>query len=106
MLEDISHKSDIGGVRLQLDGTAEVEAAAREMLDKVRRAKPEARASRGSRCSPWCESHGHTELIIGMAEDATFEAILLFGAGGTAVEVVKDTAQALPRSISSWRASS
>jgi acetyltransferase len=93
--EDITHKSDVGGVRLGLASARETELAAVEMLERVRRLQPAARI-RGFTVAPMIRRPRAHELIIGMTVDANFGPVLLFGAGGTAVEVIKDTAVALP----------
>ncbi len=93
--DDITHKSDVGGVQLDISTPEEAVAAARAMLQRVSRAMPKARIS-GFTVQPMIRRpHAH-ELLIGMTEDPTFGPILMFGAGGTSVEVVRDTAQALP----------
>ncbi len=93
--DDLTHKSDIGGVRLGL-GTAEaVEAAAADMLARIGRSHPQARLA-GFTVSPFVKRPRAHELILGVTEDATFGPLILFGAGGTSVEVVGDTALALP----------
>jgi acetyltransferase len=93
--DDISHKSDVGGVRLAIKTAEEAREAARAMLEKVRDLEPSARV-RGFTVQPMVERpHAH-ELIIGMSEDATVGPLMMFGAGGTAVEVIADTAHALP----------
>jgi acetyltransferase len=93
--DDISHKSDVGGVRLGLMSADEAREAARSMAAEIARARPDARLD-GWVVEPMIERPGAHELIIGMSEDATFGPTILFGAGGTAVEVMKDTAHALP----------
>jgi len=93
--DDISHKSDVGGVHLGLAAAGDVEAAAAAMLARVRAARPAARIA-GFTLSPMIRrSHAH-ELIAGMSVDANFGPLIMFGAGGTAVEVVADTSLALP----------
>lgn len=93
--DDISHKSDVGGVRLALATAHEARIAAEEMLANVRRLRPKA-AIQGFTVQAMIDgSHAH-ELIIGASEDATVGPLMMFGAGGTAVEVVGDTAHALP----------
>ena len=93
--DDISHKSDVGGVRLAIKTAEEAREAARAILAKVRDLKPQARI-RGFTVQPMVERpHAH-ELIIGMSEDQTVGPLMMFGAGGTAVEVIADTAHALP----------
>lgn len=93
--DDITHKSDVGGVRLDI-GTADLAAeAAEEMLELIRRTHPNARIE-GISVQPMIRSKLAHELIIGMTEDPTFGPVIMFGAGGTAVEVTADTAMALP----------
>lgn len=93
--DDISHKSDVGGVHLGLANPVDVEIAAAAMLARVRVARPEARIG-GFALSPMIRRpHAH-ELIAGMSVDANFGPLIMFGAGGTAVEVVADTSLALP----------
>ncbi len=93
--DEISHKSDVGGVRLDIGTADRAEQIAREMLDQIGAARPNARVD-GISVQPMIRGKLAHELIVGMSEDATFGPVLLFGAGGTAVEVVKDTAMALP----------
>lgn len=93
--DDISHKSDVGGVRLGIMSADEARETARAMAAEIARARPDARLD-GWVIEPMIKRANAHELIIGMSEDATFGPTLLFGAGGTAVEVIKDTAHALP----------
>ena len=91
---DISHKSDVGGVRLNLNAT-DVEAAARQMLEGVLRKAPSARIT-GFTIEEQIETGNAHELILGASVDRTFGPVLLFGQGGIAVEIVADRAMALP----------
>ncbi|MCL4764636.1 MAG: bifunctional acetate--CoA ligase family protein/GNAT family N-acetyltransferase [Hyphomicrobiaceae bacterium] len=93
--DDISHKSDVGGVRLGLERAEEARMAAEDILARVARLLPDARVA-GFTVQPMIRRPRAHELIAGMAVDRTFGPVLLFGAGGTSVEVVGDTAQALP----------
>lgn len=93
--DDISHKSDVGGVRLGLTTADEAREAARAIGADVARLAPKARLE-GFVVEPMIERPDAHNLIVGMSEDQTFGPTLLFGAGGTAVEVIKDTAHALP----------
>jgi acetyltransferase len=112
---DITHKSDVGGVRLQLADAAAVREAADAMLAQVRRLRPQARiqgftvqrmAQRPGAHEPARPPEGRIpeaigrgnpiELIIGASVDPAFGPVLLFGQGGTAVEVLADRALALP----------
>ena len=92
---DISHKSDAGGVQLNLRDEAEVRAAATAMLAHVRAALPEARL-RGFTVQAMVQRPMAQELIVGASVDPSFGPVLLFGQGGTAVEVLADRAIALP----------
>lgn len=92
---DISHKSDIGGVMLGLDGPEAVEQAAEEILCRARRLTPDARIL-GVTVEPMIRRRDAIELILGMTEDPQFGPVLLFGHGGVAVERLADSALALP----------
>lgn len=92
---DITHKSDVGGVRLGLASRGAVEAAVAEMLDRVARQMPRARID-GVMIQPMVHRPGAIELIVGLADDPTFGSVMLFGRGGKAVELIKDRALALP----------
>jgi acetyltransferase len=92
---DISHKSDVGGVALDLRTPAMLTAAATAMLERVRALRPQA-AVQGFSVQPMISrAHAH-ELIVGATTDAAFGPIILFGQGGTATEQIADTAIALP----------
>ena len=92
---DISHKSDVGGVALNLDNAAAVQDAALAMLARVRQVRPDARIDGFTVQSMVRRSHAH-ELIVGASIDSVFGPVILFGQGGTSVEVVADRAVALP----------
>lgn len=92
---DISHKSDVGGVRLHLASAGEVIRAAEEMAARVGELRPDARID-GFAVQPCIQRKRAFELIAGVAVDRVFGPIVLFGAGGTSVEVVADKAVALP----------
>jgi acetyltransferase len=91
----ITHKSDVGGVRLDLEGAAAVEAAAREMLERVSRAAPQARVD-GFAVQAMVRRPRAHELILGASIDATFGPCLMFGHGGVATEIVADKTMELP----------
>ncbi|WP_277811909.1 bifunctional acetate--CoA ligase family protein/GNAT family N-acetyltransferase [Chromohalobacter canadensis] len=92
---DISHKSDVGGVQLNLASPGAVTQAAEDMLAAVRRAQPEARVE-GFNVQPMIRRPGAHELIVGVAEDSLFGPVIVFGQGGTAVEVIGDRVVGLP----------
>jgi acetyltransferase len=92
---DITHKSDVGGVVLDLATPEQAEAAAAAMLDRVSRERPAARIT-GLAVEPMVRRAQAHELIVGASEDPQFGPVILFGHGGVAVEVVADRALALP----------
>ncbi|MBU2581395.1 MAG: bifunctional acetate--CoA ligase family protein/GNAT family N-acetyltransferase [Alphaproteobacteria bacterium] len=92
---DITHKSDVGGVRLNIASAAEARAAAIAMTAQARAAVPEARIE-GVVVQPMINRPGAHELILGLADDAVFGPVVVFGAGGTSVEAVHDKAVGLP----------
>lgn len=92
---DIIHKSDKGGVALNLNSAAEVENAAQRMLENVRLLQPDARVA-GFTIQPMILRPTAQELILGIAHDATFGPVILFGRGGTATEIIADRAIGLP----------
>ncbi len=92
---DIAHKSDVGGVRLNLADAESVRAAYREMLDTVAGKRPEARLNGVTVEAMITRAHGR-ELIVGVVRDSVFGPAITVGMGGTAVEVLRDRAVALP----------
>ncbi len=92
---DITHKSDVGGVRLNLMSPEATREAASRMLETIAKVAPDAEIE-GFTVQEMADLPGAHELIVGVAEDPLFGPVILFGAGGTAVEVLKDKAIALP----------
>jgi acetyltransferase len=92
---DITHKSDTGGVVLDLQGAEAVLNAAEAMQARLRKAVPSARLA-GFLVQEMIRRPGAYELIAGMSVDRQFGPVILFGQGGTGVEVIADTALALP----------
>jgi len=86
---DIVHKSDAGGVQLNLNTPAEVEKAYDEMLTKVQKSFPQAQIDGVliNKMAPPGQ-----EVIIGMNRDPQFGPIILFGLGGVLVEIFRDVA--------------
>jgi len=91
----ITHKSDIGGVALNLRSAIEVEKAAQEMLARVHQTFGEIEIT-GFSVQTMVQKPTAHELIIGVVSDPIFGPVILFGEGGTAVEVIGDRAVALP----------
>ncbi|MEZ5610424.1 MAG: bifunctional acetate--CoA ligase family protein/GNAT family N-acetyltransferase [Rhodocyclaceae bacterium] len=92
---DITHKSDVGGVRLNLTSLAAVRTAYQEILEGVRRTHPNASIN-GIAIEPMIIKRNGRELMVGVRRDPVFGPIITFGEGGTRVEVQKDRAIALP----------
>lgn len=91
---DITHKSDVGGVVLDLQTPAMATAEAERMLARVRSLRPQARID-GFTVEPMVVRHDAHELILGMTDDAQFGPVILFGQGGVAAELIDDTALTL-----------
>lgn len=90
----LTHKTDVGGVLLNLlDENAVREAFV--SIENAVREKSEARFFEGVTVQPMVKLDGY-ELILGSSADAQFGPILLFGSGGQLVEVYRDSALALP----------
>jgi acetyl-CoA synthetase (ADP-forming) len=96
----IVHKSDVGAVRLGLATGAEVTAAAREMLETLRREGLGADLE-GLSVQPMVR--GEAEVIVGARRDPHFGAVVMVGLGGLAVEILDDVALA-PAPVSVGRA--
>jgi acetyltransferase len=84
---DVIHKTDTGGVRVDLRSPEEVAEAYRSIVSSVRKGHPEARME-----GVLVESHmkGGREVIMGMSTDPRFGPVLMFGLGGVYVEAMKD----------------
>ena len=91
----LTHKSDVGGVVLGIETAAAARLAADGVSRNLRRIGLEA-AIDGFAVQPMIEPTGAHELILGVHRDSVFGPVILFGAGGVSVEVVNDTAIALP----------
>jgi acetyltransferase len=84
---DILHKTDIGGVILNLDNGAAVAEATIDILARAKKAKPDARIW-GVTVEPMVQKG--REIILGMVRDPQFGPILMFGLGGIYTELLKD----------------
>ena len=92
---DIQHKSDIGGVALNLGNPERVRREAEAMLARVVAARPGARID-GFVVQEMIRRPAALELIAGVVDDPLFGPVILFGHGGTAVEVLNDSSLELP----------
>jgi acyl-CoA synthetase (NDP forming) len=90
---DIVHKSDIGGVRLNLASVKAVEKNYRELMQVAREGFPKAKVD-GVLVSKMARPG--QEVIVGMNRDPQFGPIILFGLGGVLVEVFRDVSLRLP----------
>ena len=92
---DIVHKSEVGGVRLNLTSERAVREAVADILARARTARPDAHIT-GVTIHPMVLRPKARELIAGIADDPTFGPVVVFGRGGTGVEVIADKALSLP----------
>ncbi|HJV85089.1 MAG TPA: bifunctional acetate--CoA ligase family protein/GNAT family N-acetyltransferase [Noviherbaspirillum sp.] len=92
---DITHKSDVGGVVLDLEDAASLTAAANAMNKRLHELRPDAQLI-GFAVQSMVRRPQARELIVGVTSDPMFGPVILFGQGGIAVEVTADHAVALP----------
>ena len=94
--EDILHKSDAGGVKLNLRGEAALREAYDQIMTSCRAFRPSANI-RGVLVTPMAKKG--TEVIIGVSRDPIFGPVMMFGLGGIFVEILEDVAfRAIPLS--------
>lgn len=91
----ISHKSDVGGVRLNITNARAVRSAYHELLEEVSSKDPDVKIE-GVTIEPMYSPYNGRELLIGVIRDPVFGPAITFGAGGTQVEILHDRAIALP----------
>ncbi|HXI19761.1 MAG TPA: acetate--CoA ligase family protein, partial [Gemmatimonadales bacterium] len=87
MAPDIVHKTDVGGVQVGIGNAEELRSGFADIMARARRRRPEAAIS-GVLVQPM--RSGGRELIIGMVRDPAMGPLLMFGLGGTLVEVLGD----------------
>ena len=92
---EIVHKSDLGGVQLGLQTAADVKQAFRSITDKARVQRPDARI-KGVTVEAMAQFEEAREIVVGVSRDPVFGPVILFGAGGTMVEILRDSAVSLP----------
>ncbi|MDJ0496421.1 MAG: bifunctional acetate--CoA ligase family protein/GNAT family N-acetyltransferase [Acidimicrobiia bacterium] len=93
--EDISHKSDVGGVKLNIRNAADVRGNYRELIERVQQKRPDADLQ-GVTVEQMHRTTNGREVMVGVINDPVFGPVISFGAGGTWVEVLQDAAVALP----------
>ncbi|SOD28164.1 acetyltransferase [Variovorax sp. YR752] len=92
---DIAHKSDVEGVALNvLNGTSARDTYV-EMMERVARLAPEARIN-GVTVQKMVRARRGREIYVGMVTDQPFGPVIVFGAGGTMIELLNDRAMELP----------
>jgi len=92
---DVSHKSDVQGVVLNVGSAAQVRDAYNDMLQAVAKAQPGARIN-GITIQPMAGFKRGREVYVGLMTDDPFGPVITFGAGGTMIELVADRAMELP----------
>jgi len=92
---EISHKSDVGGVRLNVSSASEVRGAYRSLVDDVTARNPGVTIA-GVTVEKMYRSANGRELMVGITRDPVFGPVISFGSGGLSVEVTADTAISLP----------
>lgn len=92
---DITHKSDAGGVRLNLGNASAVRSAYHEIIAEVAKNRPNVRIN-GIAIEPMVVKPNGRELMVGVTSDPVFGPVITFGAGGITVEVLSDRAVSLP----------
>jgi len=93
--QQISHKSDVGGVRLGLSNGQAVRNAYMGMMTEVHKHQPDAKLD-GVVIEPMVTRPNAREVLIGVSTDPVLGPVIMFGAGGVDVEAVQDRAVALP----------
>jgi len=92
---DIPHKSDVGGVRLNLSNAQSIRTTFNEIISEAQRRRPDARMD-GVTVERMSRKRNGRELMVGMFRDPVFGPVITFGAGGVSVEIINDRAVALP----------
>jgi len=92
---DITHKADVEGVRLGVANAAQVRTVFNELVEAAKARMPDARVT-GVTVEPMARAPHGRELMVGVVRDPVFGPAIAFGAGGSAVEIVRDRAVALP----------
>ncbi|MCH8181251.1 MAG: bifunctional acetate--CoA ligase family protein/GNAT family N-acetyltransferase [Proteobacteria bacterium] len=92
---DISHKSDVQGVALNIANGTAVRDTYNDMIEHVRRLRPDARIN-GITVQQMARARSGREICIGVVTEAPFGPAISFGAGGTMIELINDRAMELP----------
>ena len=92
---ELAHKSDVGGVLLNVNSAQEVQTGYRKLQERVRAHRPDAQI-RAFTVESMAGSPASRELLLGVAQDPVFGPVIRFGTGGTGIEPLPDEAVALP----------
>ncbi len=92
---DISHKSDVNGVSLNLQNATSVRDTFNDMIQTVQRLRPEALIN-GVTVQKMAPNRRGREIYVGLVTDDPFGPVIAFGAGGTMIELINDRAMAMP----------
>lgn len=92
---DITHKSDVQGVALNILNGAGVRDTYNDMVERVKRLQPGARIN-GVTVQKMARAQRGREICIGLVSDEPFGPVIMFGAGGTMIELIRDRAMELP----------
>ena len=91
----ITHKSDVGGVQTNIMTAADVHVAYRDIVARASEARPDAEIS-GVTVEAMVKADDVRELLVGVTRDPVFGPSIVFSAGGTMVEILRDSAVSLP----------
>ena len=92
---DLTHKSDAGGVRLNIQNAPSVRNAYHDIIDTVQKRRPDAKIN-GVSIEPFVSRPNGRELMIGVFRDPIFGPVITFGGGGFDVEIFSDRSVAMP----------
>ena len=98
---DLTHKTDAGGVRLNIMNAPAVRNAYHDIIDTVQKRHPNAKIN-GVSIEPFLHRPNGREVMIGVCRDPIFGPVITFGAGGFDVEIFSDRSVACRRSTNSW----
>ncbi len=91
----LTHKTDVGGVRTNLQNARQVGNAFDDIMERVAAARPGLPIT-GVNIQPMVRFANQREVLVGIQRDPVFGPVIAFGAGGVAVEALRDVALALP----------
>ena len=92
---DISHKTEVDGVRLGISSGRDVQTTFRQLVETAQERRPDAKIN-GVLIEPMWQSRAGRELMLGVINDEVFGPVISVGLGGTMVEVLRDRAIGLP----------